>query len=44
MSTPLVSFLAALVDYFPYPKLQGLALLVLVGLVWFLIWSKKKQM
>ncbi len=44
MSTSLALFLADVMDYFPYPKLQGLALLILIGLIWFLIWSKKRQM
>jgi hypothetical protein len=44
MSTSLVSFLADFADYFPYPKLQALGLLVLIGLIWFLIWNKRKQM
>jgi hypothetical protein len=43
MLTSLALVLAEFADYFPYPKLQGLGLVILIALVWFLIWSKKRQ-
>lgn len=44
MLTPLAFALADLSDYFPYPKLQILGLFVLIGLIGFLIWQKRRQM
>ncbi len=39
-----VNLLAALKDYFPYPWLQGIALVLMIGLIIGFVMYRRKQM